>query len=184
MTKQPNKLLLGIGVLALVLACLFKFVLSKTPGSITTDISSTLTDAINISELSTAEFRYRGIADIYNEKKTKVKCRVCYSAVVKAGIDMKDVKVENVDKDNKTITITLPDISLKVTIVDEQSMVTLPSGTNLTVATMLQSCKADAEEEAKQSQELMDTARENLKATVEGLALPILRPQGYTIIWK
>ena len=185
MTKQPIKLVLGIGVIAIILACLFRFGPLYKSGTVKTDISSTLTDSINISELSTAEFRYRGIAEIYaNEEKTKVRCRVCYNAVVKAGIDMKDVKVDDVDTNNKTVTITMPPIDLKVTIVDEQSMDTLPSDADVRVDTMLQCCKEDAENEARQSKELMDTARENLKATIEGLALPILRPQGYTIIWN
>ena len=180
-TKQPVKLVL----VAIILTCLFRFGPLYKSSTVKTDISSTLTDAINISELSTAEFRYRGIAEIYaNEEKTKVRCRVCYSSIVKAGIDMKDVKVADVDTDNKTVKITMPPIDLKVTIVDEQSMETLPSNANVSVDTMLKCCKEDAETEAKQSKELMNTAQENLKAFIEGLALPILRPQGYTIIWN
>ena len=185
MTKQPTKLVLSIGVIAIVLACLFRFGPLNKTRSVKTDISTTLTEAINISELSTAEFRYKGIAEEYkDEEKTKVKCRICYSAIVKAGIDMKDVKIIDVDTSEKIVTLSLPKIDLKVTIIDEDSMATLPSDADVRVDTMLKCCKEDAENEARHSTELMETARENLKAIIEGLAFPILNPQGYTINWN
>ena len=183
--RQINRFVLIIGVFAIILACLFRFVLFDRTGNVKTDISSTLTDAINISELSTAEFHYRGIAEVYSdEEKTKVSCRICYNAVVKAGIDLRDVKVTDVNADDKVVMLSLPEIDLKVTIVDEESMATLPSDANITVDTMLKCCKEDAENEARQSKELLDTARENLKMTIEGLAFAILKPQGYTIKWE
>ena len=184
-TKRPSKLILCIGIIAIILACLLRFSPLNKTRSVKTDISSTLTEAISISELSTAEFRYRGIAEVYtNEEKTKIKCRICYNAIVKAGIDMEDVKIIDVDTNEKTITLSLPTIGLKVTIIDEESMAILPSDANIRVDTMLKCCKEDAENEAKQSLELMNTARENLKAIVEGLSYPILKPQGYTINWE
>lgn len=183
--KHPSKLVLGVGVIAIIAACLFRFGPFSKAGSVKTDISSTLTEAINISDLSTAEFRYRGIAEVYtNEEKTKIQCRVCYNAIIKAGIDMKDVKVLDVDTSEKTVKLSLPKIDIKVTNIDEQSMATLPSDANVRIDTMLKCCEEDAETEARGSKELMDTARENLKATIEGLAFPILKPQGYTISWK
>lgn len=185
MTKRPTRFVLGIGVIAIVLACLFRFGPLNKTRSVKTDISSTLTEAINIAELSTAEFRYRGIAEEYkDEEKTDVRCRICYNAIVKAGIDMKDVKVLDVDTSEKTVTLSLPAIDLKVTIIDKESMATLPSDADIRVDTMLKCCKEDAENEARQSAGLMDTARENLKAIIEGLAFPILKPQGYTIHWN
>ena len=185
MKKQPYLLVLSIGIIAIILASIYRFGPFNKSGTLKTDISTTLTEAINISQLSTAEFRYRGIANIYADvNKTEVRCRVCYSAIVKAGIDMSDVKITDVDTDNKTISMSIPPIDLKVTIVDEQSMNTLPSSTNVSLNTMLKNCKEDAESEARQSKELMDTAQENLKATIEGLAFPILKSQGYKIIWN
>ena len=183
-TKQPNKLVLGIGVIAILVACFIRFVLPNSPETIRTELSSTLMEAINIAELSTAEFRYKGIAEIYtNEEKTKIRCRVCYNAIVKAGIDMNEVKPGTVDPTNKTITMSLPNINLKVSIIDEQSMNTLPSDSDVSFNVLLKRSKEDVENEAKHSKELINTARENLKATIEGLAYPILKPQGYTIIW-
>ena len=183
-TKQSTRIALIISVMLILIACLLQFFVLNKPAKININASSTLMDAIDISDLSTAEFRYKGIAEVYaNEEKTKVKCRVCYSAVVKAGIDMKEVQLA-IDQDSKTVTAALPAIDLKVTVVDEQSMVTLPADAVIGYNEMLKASREDAENEARQSEELMATAEENLKATIEGLLYPILNPQGYVLKWK
>ena len=175
---------LCVGVIVIVLACLIRFGLLNKLGKESITTSSMLTDAINISELSTAEFKYRGIADIFSdENRTKVRCRVCYNAVVKAGIDMQKVQFD-VNQENKTVTAALPDIDIKVTIIDEQSMALLPSNADVGIDSMLKYSREDAEKEAQESTELINTARENLKATIEGLLYPILNPQGYTLRWS
>ena len=175
---------LCIGIIAVALAGLVRFGLLNRAGSVKIDTSSLLTDAIDIAELSTAEFRYRGIADIYSdENRTQLRCRVCYNAIVKAGIDMKKVAF-NVDQENKVVTAALPDIDIKVTIIDEQSMALLPSNADVGIDSMLRFSKEDAENEARESSELISTAQENLKTTIEGLLFPILKAQGYSLTWN
>lgn len=183
-TKHLFVAVLCIGVLAIGLACLTRFGLLNQSGKVSINTSSLLTDTIDIAELSTAEFRYRGIADIYtDENRTQVRCRVCYNAIVKAGIDMKQVQFD-VDSEQKVVTATLPTIDLKVTIIDEQSMAILPSDANVGIDSMLKYSKEDAENEARQSSELINTAQENLKATIEGLLFPILKAQDYSLVWN
>ena len=183
-TKHLFIAVLCIGVLAIALACMTRFGLLNQPGKVTINTSSLLTDAIDIAELSTAEFRYRGIADIYtDENRTQVRCRVCYNAIVKAGIDMKQVQFD-VDSEKKVVTAILPDIDLKVTIIDEQSMAILPSDADVGIDSMLKYSKEDAENEARESSELINTAQENLKATIEGLLFPILKAQDYSLVWN
>ena len=184
MAKQPIKLILCVGMLVVIAAVLFRFVVLERPGTAKISSVSTLLDAINISELSAAEFKYRGIADVYaNEQRTKVRCRICYSAIVKAGIDMQKVGFE-MDNENKVYTATLPNIDLKVTIVDEQSIAVLPSNAEVGLDEMLKYSKEDVENEVRNSSELIATARENVKATIEGLLFPILKSQGYSLKWK
>lgn len=183
MAKQPFKLVLSIGAIMIILACLFRFGPFSRGGTEKISTSSTLTEVIDIAELSTAEFTYRGIAEVYtNENKDKIKCRICYNAVVKTSIDMNTVKFE-VDADKKTVTASLPDINVKAIIVDEQSMAVLPSDTKINIDEMLKCSLEDAENEARESEELMATSRENLKSSIEGLLFPILKPQGYSLIW-
>lgn len=184
MTKLLAKLVLGFGIVAVILACLYRFGPLNKQGEKSFDMSSTLLEAIDIAELSTAEYKYRGIATVYeDEEQTEEKCRICYSAVVKAGINMADVKIED-DPDTKTIIATLPDIGIKVTIVDEESFAFLPEKTDIEVDRVLKCCREDAEKEAAQSEALITTAQENLKETIEGLAFPILKANGYTLKWK
>ena len=172
-----------IGVIVIALVCVYRFNLFGILGKVTIDTTSLLTDTIDMAELSTAEFKYRGIADVYkDEARTKVICRVCYNAVVKAGIDMKEFKYD-VDAENKVVTAALPEIGIKVTIIDEDSMATLPSDADVGIDSMLKYSREDAEREARESTELISTARENLKKTIEGLFYPILKEKEYTLMW-
>ena len=181
MNKKLFKMVLIIGCIAVITAGLFRFVQPKSSRNVNIITSTTLTEAINISDLSTAEFKYRGIADVYtDDNRTDVRCRICYSAVVKAGINMKEVKFD-VDTKSKVVTATLPDIGIRVNIIDEQSMLVLPSDADVGIDVMLKYSKEDAEKEAMESVELIAVARENLEATIKGLLLPILKPQGYTL---
>ena len=154
------------------------------PETVKMDASSLLANVTDIAELSTAEFKYRGIAEIYSdENRKKIQCQICYNAVVKAGIDMEKIDFD-VDQESKVITITLPEIDLEVSIDDEQPMVLLPSDTVIELDTMRKYSKEDAENEAKNSAELISTAKDNLKATIEGLLSPIRKIGGYSLEWK
>ena len=184
LTKHLFVCVLCIGIFFVALVGLTRFGLLNRAGSVRIDTSSLLTDAIDIAELSTAEFRYRGIADIYSdENRTQLRCRVCYNAIVKAGVDMGKVEF-SVDPKSKIVTATLPDIDLKVTIIDEQSMAILPSDADVGIDSMLRFSKEDAESEARESSALISTAQENLKTTIEGLLFPILKAQGYSLAWN
>lgn len=184
MSKKLFRSVLIIGIAAVIAAGLFRFVLLNSSRNVNIIASSALTKVIDISELSTAEFKYRGIADVYtDDKRIDVRCRICYNAVVKAGIDMKEVGFD-VDTENKVVIAALPDIDIKVNIIDEQSMLVLPSDADIGIEDMLKYSKEDAEKEAMESGELKVVARENLEAVIKGLLLPILKPQGYTLVFK
>ncbi|MBQ9009660.1 MAG: DUF4230 domain-containing protein [Clostridia bacterium] len=183
-TRHSGSIAICLGILFVILSYFFRFGSPGQAGKTSITTSSSLTDAIDIAELSTAEFRYRGIAEIYkDESRKQVQCRVCYNAVVKAGIDMKNVRFD-IDPEQKVVSATLPEIDLKVTIVDEQSMALLPSDADVGIDSMLKCSREDAENEARESEELISTARENLKATIEGLIYPILKADGYALSWN
>ena len=178
------KLVLCIGVVAIILACLFRFGLLGGKGGASVITSSKLSNTIRINQLSAAEFKYRGIADVYkNDKKNSLLCRICYSATVKAGIDMDEVRF-TVDADAKKVTAALPDIDIRVTVVDDESFAVLPSDVEVGIDRMLKYSREDVEAEARASEDLMAAARENLEATIEALLYPILTPQGYSLVWE
>ena len=145
--------------------------------------SSTLTDAIDISDLSTAQFTYNGIAELYkDEAKQKIKCHIRYSTKVKAGIDMSEVTFD-IDDEAMTVRPILPEITITANTVDESALSYIPKNTNVEVSEALIACKEDAEAEAKESSELFESAEDNLKSIIEALLYPILAPEGYTIVW-
>ena len=89
-----------------------------------------------------------------------------------------------VDENNSTIIATLPDIDYTVTIVDQDSMALLPDDVNVELPELLKTSKEDVENEAMKSKELVLTARNNLKTTIEGLLYPILKAEGFSLMWQ
>ena len=144
--------------------------------------SSQLQEAIDISELSTAEFVYNGIVEKYDEEKQKIECQIAYDARVKVGIDMKQVTFE-IDEDNKTVTPVLPDISVNIASIDPESLSYIPKNPNMELDEIVKLCKADAIEEANNTPKLYETAEENLRTTIEALLIPLLDSAGYSIQW-
>ena len=106
---KNNKLfstVLIIGLIAVLATALFRFDVFKQSDKVSIITSSTLKNATDIAELSSAEFRYRGIASVYEDaERTRERCKVCYSAVVDAGIDMNKVDYE-IDHENKTVILS------------------------------------------------------------------------------
>ena len=155
-----------------------------TDKNVNLSMTSILSETLDMAELSTAEFRYKGIADVYaDEKQTRIMCRVCYDATVKAGIDV-DKLMFDINNENKTIRATLPEINYKVMIIDKQSMDLLPSDADVDLNSMLKASREDAEREAIASPDLLNIAEENLKSTIEGLLYQILKTSGYSLTWN
>jgi len=179
-----NKLFMRvITVVAIVLLVLVLISIFKT-GDERFVTSSTLSEVVSISELSTSQFTYNGIAEIYkDEEKQKVKCHIKYKAIVKAGVDMSKIEFE-IDKDNKTVKPILPEISLQSVVIDENVLSFIPDNTKVELQDIFTVCKEDAQREASSSTELFDVAEENLKNTVEALLHPILESQEYRVIWE
>ena len=146
--------------------------------------SSQLEKAIDISQLSTAEFVYNGIAEKYDDDKPeKVECYIAYQADVKVGIQMEDVEFE-IDEENKTVTPILPEISVNIAALDENEISYIPKNPDIPLKEIIVLCKEDAVREANDSKKLYQTAEENLKAVIEALVSPILEHAGYTIKWQ
>lgn len=170
-------LLVILAIIILTRTSIFK---KSEPNIIT---SSILEDAVNISSLSTAQFTYNGIAEIYEDEDQKeVKCHILYNAKVKAGIDMKDVTFD-IDKEKKTIKPALPEIKVTSNTVDEKSLSYIPDNTKIDLKEALIACQNDALSEAEESSQLIASAETNLKSIIEALLLPIANAQDYTIIW-
>lgn len=145
--------------------------------------SAQLEKAIDISQLSTAEFVYNGIAEKYNDDKPEeVECYISYNANVKVGIQMGDVEF-NINKEEKTVTPILPEITVNIVTLDENEISYIPKNPDISLKEIIILCKEDAMNEANNSEKLYQTAEENLRAAIEALLSPILDNAGYSIKW-
>ncbi|MCI6498802.1 DUF4230 domain-containing protein [Lachnospiraceae bacterium HCP1S3_C3] len=183
--KKLIKFLLPV-VLVGIVGCIiyFKCDFFSQKGKAKTQVitSSTLVKAIDVAELSTAKFTYNGIAQVHEDDDNS-KCSVRYSATVKAGIDMSKVNFE-IDNDNKTIKPILPELSITSNTVDEKSLSFIPEDAEVNLKDAIIECEKDAESEAEKSEDLVESAKENLQSIIEALLLPVVSPQGYKIVWE
>ena len=125
--------------------------------------TSTLMEAVNIAELSTAQFTYNGIAEVYkNENSNKIKCRIRYEAKVKVGIEMNKIDFK-IDSGKKTVKPILPNIQLTASIVDENKLSFIPDNSKIDLKEVLLACENDVKKEIESSTELFDSAEDNRK---------------------
>ena len=144
--------------------------------------SATLMETVNISELSSAQFTYNGIAEVYEDDKEKIKCYIKYNASINAGIDMKAVTFD-IDEENKVVRPRLPSINITSNPIDDKTLSFIPEDKDISLNQALDVCKQDALEEAQKSTKLTEIAEKNIHAIIEALLWPILDPAGYTISW-
>lgn len=144
--------------------------------------TSILIDTIDIAELSTAQFTYNGIAQVYeDEDKEKIKCNIRYSAKVKAGIDMDKVKFE-IDETNHTVKPILPEIKITASTIDEKNISFIPSNVKIELKEALVTCEEDAQKEATESTALLNASKENVQSIIQALLYPIIE-EPYKLIW-
>lgn len=178
---KPLIIMIGLGFLLFTLWSsipAFKSLIKRNPTIIT---SSTLIKMVDISELYTSEFRYKGVADIDKEIAGK-KCEVKYSAVVRTSIDMSKIDF-SVDDESKTVTPVIPKMKIdNVTIDSDLSFI--PESVDVDLAPVIKACEEDALNEAKQQPKLFSTAEDSLHTTIESLLNPIINSQGYKVVWN
>ena len=143
---------------------------------------STLEKAVEVSDLSVAEYNYNGIYEHQKKDSDKIDYRIKYNAVVKTGINMGDITF-TIDEENKTVTPILPELTVNDVIVDTKSLGYMPEDADVEVNEAIKYCKQDVQSEAETSEELKEVAEENLQSVVKALIKPLLDSAGYTFKW-
>ena len=138
----------------------------------------TLEKIINVSDLSTLEAVYNGIAKVINEDKpNEIDYYVSYDAKVKAGIDFTQVEID-VDNKEKIITITIPEIKINDVEVDVASLDYIFLNNKANTETVLEQaykkCIEDVTNEANSEKEIYELARENAQNIIEALIKPFV----------
>lgn len=140
---------------------------------------STLEKIIDVSDLSTYEAVYNGIASVPNKKKPKnIDYYVSYEAKVKAGIDFDQVEI-SVDKQEKKIIITVPDTTITDTNVDITTLDYIFENKKAETSTVSQEAYKAAIEDVKQEisdkDAIYSLAEENAKNVIEALVKPFVK---------
>ena len=177
-----NKIMIAVaaGALALILVGTLVVLLLKgeketEPSIITT---STLEKILNVSDLSTFEAIYNGVAKVTNpDDPQEIDYYVSYNATVKAGIDFEQVVI-SVDEDAKIISVKLPKIKISDITVDIESMdyifVNDDANTETVSEEAYKKCIDDVTRESNNETAIFELAEQNAKNIVEALIQPFV----------
>ncbi len=139
---------------------------------------STLEKIINISELSTFEAVYNGIAKGMNANNPdQLDYYVSYQAKVYAGFDFEKVKI-TMDEDSKKITVTIPEIEITDINVDIGSLdyifINKKANKSTVSGKAYKECIADATNESEKEAAIYDLAEQNAKNIMKALINPFI----------
>ncbi len=140
---------------------------------------SSLREIINVSELSTHETVYNGVAKAV-DSDGDILYYVSYDARVEAGFDFEQIEI-TVDNENKKITVIIPEIKITDTTVDIESMDYIFVDDKANTGTVSQEayklCIADVQAESASQNAIFELAEQNAKNVVEALVKPFIEQQ-------
>ncbi len=143
---------------------------------------SSLREIINISELSTHETVYNGVAKAV-DSDGDILYYVSYDARVEAGFDFEqlEISVEAVEEGPNKIIVTIPDIEITDITVDIESMDYIFIEDKANTGTVSQEayklCIADVEAESASQDAIFKLAEQNARNVVEALVKPFIEQQ-------
>ena len=147
---------------------------SDSTNRVTTISKSTLEKALEISELSTLDYTYNGVAEV-KEDDGNIKYHVAYKGTVTAGIDFNKIDI-SVNNKNMKITMKIPDAVIQDTNVDMGSMEYIFTDEEYNTETVSQEAykasKSDLKKKADKETKLLSMAKDNAKNSVEALINP------------
>jgi hypothetical protein len=179
--KVKRKLLLPILIITLIAAIgilSLTRLLDRHDNKVEILTVSTLEKIINISELSTFQAVYNGIAEVMNEKKPdQIDYYVSYEAKVYAGINFEEVKI-TMDEEAKIITVTIPEIGITDVNVDIASLDYIFHNKKANTSTVSEqaykACIADVTNESEKEAAIYDLAEQNAKNIIKALISPFI----------
>lgn len=169
-------------VVAIISVCmiggkrLISLTLKKNQPEIIT--KATLEKIIDVSDMSTFEAVYNGVAKVMNEKNAdKVDYYVSYEAKVKAGFDVEKVQLD-IDNDKKVVIVTIPKIEITDISVDIASLDYIFMNDKANVSTVSEQaykkCIEDVERESSSENAIYTLAGQNAKDVITALVNPFI----------
>jgi len=137
-----------------------------------------LEEVINVSELSTFEAVYNGVAKVYNKQKPiNIDYYVSYCSKIKAGIDFEQVGI-SVDNEAKKITATLPEVTITDVTVDITTLDYIfqnAAANNASVSEeAYKACIEDATVESRRQKDIYSFAQQNAENVIKALINPFV----------
>lgn len=184
LTKKWRTVLVVAAALVVFAFVFTQFVLPAImPKRGRTITKSELTKAVAVDQLGTAEMTYEGIFDHAGGFANIGEYHVYYKATITACIKMSDVDFD-INNKKKTVTITLPTVSIRDPVIDAGSLSYLPSDPHVDMQEIIANCKKDASQEANLNKQIKETAIHNAKTAIRALTDPLLDGVGYQIEWR
>lgn len=140
---------------------------------------SSLKKIIDVSDLSTFQAVYNGIAEVMDKNdEEKIAYYVSYEAKVKAGVDFEKVEID-VDDEKKIIMVEVPDIKINDVDVDITSLDYIFIDNSANTSTVSQEaykrCIEDVNNESKNETAIYELAEENAHNIIEALISPFIK---------
>ena len=167
----------GIIVICISIVILFVIlIITDQAGQRTISSKSDLVKVLDVSELTSAEYIYNGIA-IKTKKDNQVAYYVNYKGNVKAGINIKHISYEE-DKENKKVIVTIPEIEVFDYIVDDTKLDFIFLDESYNTETVHPEAFALSKDDLKNSlnnnKEFYDKARESVISIVKASIEPLI----------
>lgn len=139
---------------------------------------STLEKIINVSDLSTFEAVYNGVAKVMNEEKPEnIDYYVSYEAKVKAGVDFEKLDI-NLDDEGKIITVKIPEIEITDVDVDiatlDYMFINDKANTSTVSEEAYKKCIEDVTSKSSSESAIYELAKENACNIIEALIKPFV----------
>lgn len=147
-------------------------------GKVETETKITVTDVIEIGQLSTLSYKYNGICPMVGENQ-KIIYYISFEGEVYFGIDTSKMTEPVVDEENKTITIVLPQIELQgnpVVYSGSLDFIFLDDSANIpsTAQAAQSNCEAYLITKVKNDKTLWENAKNNTLAEFKAMNEPLI----------
>lgn len=178
LSKKSLVILICCFIVVILIITIILFVNKNGRKKLEIITKSNLEKIINVSDLSTLEAVYNGIAKVTNnEEPDEVDYYVSYDAKIKAGIDFQQVDI-NLDNEKKVIKVKIPEIKINDINVDIASLDYIFMNDKANTETVSEQaygkCIEDVTSEVNTEDAIYELAKENTQNIIEALIKPFI----------
>ena len=173
LSKKSLVILICCFIVVILIITTILFVNKNSRKKLEIITKSNLEKIINVSDLSTLEAVYNGIAKVTNnEEPDEVNYYVSYDAKIKAGIDFQQVDI-NLDNEKKVIKVKIPEINVDIASLDYIFM-NDKANTKTVSEQAYEKCIEDVTSEVDTEDAIYELAKENAQNIIEALIKPFI----------